>query len=253
MNRPRIVPITVPMSVASGATMRMSRAPAITRANMSRPSWSVPNQCAPDGPLLIDSRFWANGLPANSVPKIAHTIQKRMIAAPTRNAGRRTSERRNSRRRSGAPCAAPRAAADSTGTDEMLICDPSHGHTRIRGIPGGAGRRPRTSVWQGDTFGPASLPGIRQLQLSVRSCPREGTLDPRDPDSRVEQRVEHVGEERDDHVRRADQQDARLQHRKVLVARRVVEQRADAVPAEQVLDEHEPADQVAGLARDHGA
>ena len=43
---------------------------------MSRPSWSVPNQCALDGALLIPSRFWAYGLcGAIAEPKIAQMIQ----------------------------------------------------------------------------------------------------------------------------------------------------------------------------------
>ena len=35
--------------VASGAMIRMSRAPTMTRESTSRPSGSVPNQCAADG------------------------------------------------------------------------------------------------------------------------------------------------------------------------------------------------------------
>ena len=73
---PTAVPSTVPSSVASGAMIRMSREPTITRENMSRPSWSVPNQCALDGALLIPSRFWAYGLcGAIAEPKIAQMIQ----------------------------------------------------------------------------------------------------------------------------------------------------------------------------------
>ena len=55
--RPSAVPRTVPSSVASGAMIRMSRAPTMTRESTSRPSWSVPNQCAPDGAWLNASRF----------------------------------------------------------------------------------------------------------------------------------------------------------------------------------------------------
>ena len=66
--------------------IRMSREPTITRENMSRPSWSVPNRCALDGALLIPSRFCANGLcGAIAEPKIAQMIQIKRIAAPTRN------------------------------------------------------------------------------------------------------------------------------------------------------------------------
>ena len=38
MSRPMNVPAIVPSSVASGAMIRIGLAPAITRANMSRPS-----------------------------------------------------------------------------------------------------------------------------------------------------------------------------------------------------------------------
>ena len=44
MTRPSAVPSTVPSSMASGQTMRMSREPTITREKTSRPSLSVPNQ-----------------------------------------------------------------------------------------------------------------------------------------------------------------------------------------------------------------
>ena len=78
--------MTVPSSVASGATIRTSRAPTITRENTSRPSWSVPNQCAPDGAWLIAFRFWAYGLCGTSVgPNTAQKTQNSRITAPTRN------------------------------------------------------------------------------------------------------------------------------------------------------------------------
>ena len=50
MSSPTAVPSTVPSSVASGAMIRMSREPTITRENMSRPSWSVPNHARSTGP-----------------------------------------------------------------------------------------------------------------------------------------------------------------------------------------------------------
>jgi hypothetical protein len=39
----------VPNSTAPNATVSELRAPAITRESVSRPIWSVPNQCASDG------------------------------------------------------------------------------------------------------------------------------------------------------------------------------------------------------------
>ena len=57
-----VVPRAVPSSVASGATIRMSLAPTMTRESTSRPSESVPNQCAPDGASLNAVRLPVTGL-----------------------------------------------------------------------------------------------------------------------------------------------------------------------------------------------
>ena len=59
MISPSIVPSTVPSSVARGQTIRMYRAPTMTRDSTSRPIWSVPNQCAPDGAWFTASSCWA--------------------------------------------------------------------------------------------------------------------------------------------------------------------------------------------------
>src|SRR5580692_150076 len=73
---------------------RMSLDPVITRDSTSRPSWSVPNQCAADGPALADSRFWASGLSgAMEPPAIAQITQNKTMAAPTRKVGLRTRSR----------------------------------------------------------------------------------------------------------------------------------------------------------------
>ena len=126
MNSPTAVPSTVPSSVASGAMIRMSREPTITRENMSRPSWSVPNRCALDGALLIPSRFWAYGLcGAIAEPKIAQMIQIRRMIAPTMNVGECSSSRKTSRRISLRPAAS--APASSTGMSTMLIRPPAAG------------------------------------------------------------------------------------------------------------------------------
>ena len=62
ITRPMAAPATVPTRVASGATMRMLCAPTSTRERTSSPRASVPNQWAPDGAVLMLSRFWASGL-----------------------------------------------------------------------------------------------------------------------------------------------------------------------------------------------
>ena len=126
MVSPTMVPRTVPSSVASGATIKMSRDPVRTREKMSRPSWSVPKICALDGGLLMANRFCAFGsCGAIELPKIAHTIHHSRISAPTMKSGERTSSRNVSRRTSLRP--ADSAAADSTGTAPMLIPPPSTG------------------------------------------------------------------------------------------------------------------------------
>src|SRR5580658_9691538 len=94
MASPRAVPRTVPRMVASGPMIKMSRAPTMSRDSTSRPSGSVPNQCAPDGAALVASNCWASGLSgAIACPKMAHTIQNTMMAAPARNVALRTSSR----------------------------------------------------------------------------------------------------------------------------------------------------------------
>jgi hypothetical protein len=99
MARPRAVPRMVPRMVASGVMIRMVLAPTMTRDSTSRPSGSVPNQCAPDGAWLAASSCCASGLyGANERPKMAQTIQNSRMAAPTQKVGRRS----RSRHRAGA-------------------------------------------------------------------------------------------------------------------------------------------------------
>ena len=52
----------VPSSVAASATTITERAPATTRENTSRPTWSVPNQWVPEGALLTELRSCSNGV-----------------------------------------------------------------------------------------------------------------------------------------------------------------------------------------------
>ena len=62
---PRVTPTTVASPVAPRATMSEVRAPYRVRMNMSRPTWSPPNQNVPLGPLgrprsgvTIESKSW---------------------------------------------------------------------------------------------------------------------------------------------------------------------------------------------------
>src|ERR1700689_3701349 len=92
MASPRAVPRTVPRMVASGVMIKMSWAPTMILDSTSRPSGSVPNQCAPDGPVLTSSSCWVSGLyGAIACPKMAQTTQNTMMAAPARNVALRPS------------------------------------------------------------------------------------------------------------------------------------------------------------------
>ena len=94
MIRPIAVPSTVPSRVASRLISRMSLAPTMTREKTSRPSWSVPNQCAADGGWFVASSCWASGsCGAMASPNTAQTTQNSRIAAPARNVGLRSSSR----------------------------------------------------------------------------------------------------------------------------------------------------------------
>src|SRR5213592_4774551 len=176
MTRPRAVPRTVPRIVASGVTSRMVRAPAMTRDSTSRPSWSVPNQCAPDGPALLASRFCASGLyGAKDRPKIAHTTQNKMMAAPIRKVGRLSS----SRHRAG--------TTRWAGTATM----PPAGPTGPSGPPGSI-----------DAMPPASA------LTSVTARPY--------PQPRVERDQQQVSGQRGQHIDHSDGEHPRFQHREVL-------------------------------------
>ena len=128
MARPRAVPRMVPMMVASGVMIRMSLAPTMTRDSTSRPSGSVPNQCAPDGAALAESKFCASGLyGANKCPKTAQTTQNSKMPAPAKNVGLRSS----SRHLAGVARLAAATAACPAG--------PRYPPVRSRGATGSAG------------------------------------------------------------------------------------------------------------------
>src|SRR6201996_5165416 len=117
MARPSAVPRTVPRMVASGVMNRMSRAPTRTRDSTSRPSGSVPNQWAPDGPALAASNCWASGLyGAIACPNSAQKIQNKMMTAPTMNVGlRSSSDQRVCTRVGGAEVPTMSQGADPSG------------------------------------------------------------------------------------------------------------------------------------------
>ncbi len=103
--------------------IRMDRDPTMTRENTSRPSWSVPNQCAADGGELVASRLCASGLcGAIAEPKMAHTIQNSRMAAPAMNVGRRSSSRHGGI--SARPVCATATSAAGSGREV------SHGRSR---------------------------------------------------------------------------------------------------------------------------
>ncbi len=90
---PAIPPITAPMIMAAMIRITASgsviRAPNSTRENTSRPSSSVPNQCAADGAARMVN-FCASGFcGAISGAKIAITAQAPITPRPARASGRR--------------------------------------------------------------------------------------------------------------------------------------------------------------------
>src|SRR6185437_13002942 len=205
-------PRMVPRMVASGVTIRMSRAPTMTRESTSRPRLSVPNQCAPDGGLLLNSSCCASGLyGAIACPKSAQTTQNTMMIAPTMKVGRRSSSRQTARG----------TAVVGAATATVLPAGPS-------GPPGSSGADPSTP--------PASA------VISVMA----GS----DPQPRVERDQQQVRRQRSQHVDHADDEYPRFQHREVLGLRGLEDQVADALVVEQGLDHDQAADQVSGLGRD---
>jgi hypothetical protein len=77
----------------------MSRAPTITRANTSRPSWSVPNQCVASGGVSEFSGSDAYGsCGTTKCPTSAHATQKSRISAPMTKVGERRSAVERSKR-----------------------------------------------------------------------------------------------------------------------------------------------------------
>ena len=84
----------VPRMVASGVMIRMSRAPVMTRDSTSRPSGSVPNQCAADGAVLADEQVLRErAVRREWVPEDRAHHPEQQDAAPTQNVGRRSSSR----------------------------------------------------------------------------------------------------------------------------------------------------------------
>src|SRR5690242_59011 len=215
MARPRAVPRMVPRMVASGVTIRMSLAPTMTRDSTSRPRLSVPNQCAPDGGLLLNSSCCASGLyGAIACPKSAQITQNTMMIAPTMKVGRRSSSRQ----------AARGTAVVGTATAIMSPVGPS-------GPPGSSGADPST---------PSTPPGSAVMSVMAGS----------DPQPRVERDQQQVRRQRGQHVDHADKEHPRFQHREVMDLRGLEDQVADARVVEQGLDHDQAADQVSGLGRD---
>jgi hypothetical protein len=73
---PIVVPPARPRSVASGAIVSTGAAPAMTRANTSRPRLSVPNQWSPLGEASVAAVSTACG---------SRTVQRQVSADRTQN------------------------------------------------------------------------------------------------------------------------------------------------------------------------
>src|SRR5918999_776897 len=58
---PSGTPTTRPIATASTPISSEIRVPYMSRVAMSRPSWSVPSQCEPDGPWIATDRSCAFG------------------------------------------------------------------------------------------------------------------------------------------------------------------------------------------------
>src|SRR4051812_9904208 len=73
-------------NAAVGAMMSISRPPTMTRANESRPSESVPNQCSPDGAASALSGSAGRGsFDAIRPPNTAHSTQNPTMTVPAMN------------------------------------------------------------------------------------------------------------------------------------------------------------------------
>ena len=79
------------ISVARGAMTRTVRAPAMVRANTSRPRSSAPNQCAALGACRTAATSTSVGLCVKDVEKSPMKTQMRTMMRPTMKVGLRSS------------------------------------------------------------------------------------------------------------------------------------------------------------------
>ncbi len=108
--RPSRVPPVMANAVAPRPSSRDGRAPCRTRANRSRPSWSVPNQCAAPGGVSASAGWVSMGEAELSRPGASAATSSRASAARAR---RRAS---GGRRRAGAAGAGTSGALRSTAS-----------------------------------------------------------------------------------------------------------------------------------------
>ncbi len=92
------MPAVTPSMAASGAMIRTSRDPTITRDRTSRPSRSVPIKCAGLGGRWLPKNWLYGSYGVIRSPRMAVMIQPKMIRLPMMNDGRRSSRRIVSRR-----------------------------------------------------------------------------------------------------------------------------------------------------------
>ena len=91
--RPTGMPIAPAITTAPAAVSSEVRAPKMTRARMSRPSSSVPNQCAADGGSSELATSWASGSSSSPANAAASTSSRRNSIAAS--AALRPARRRN--------------------------------------------------------------------------------------------------------------------------------------------------------------
>ncbi len=103
-SRPSSDPATSPTATAMTVAPSEADAPWTTRAYTSRPRWSVPNRCAPDGGCSRSAGTPASGsYDVKSCGTTAHAVTSRTTSMATTSPGRRTAYRAPRRHRPAVP------------------------------------------------------------------------------------------------------------------------------------------------------
>ena len=117
---PMKVPTVIARPTATKPMLIEIRAPKTMREKTSRPSLSVPNQCAGEGPCAPSARFCASGSDGAITPaKTAINRIAATTAAPTSAPGARRKRRQTSTAKLRGGGSRPAAAASSVGVVEV--------------------------------------------------------------------------------------------------------------------------------------